>query len=178
MTRMVALLRAVNVGGRKLPMADLRSYCDQLGWNDVATYIQSGNVVFSGEGSAADFEEKLESAIERETKLQVPVIVRTAEQWSDYPKRMPFAEAARDEPNRLLLVLSKSPPAKNAGELLQKRAVASEKVAQVGDAIWIHYPKGVGSSKLSPMIIDRAIGSPATARNFRTVLKLQEMLEQ
>ena len=178
MTRMVALLRAVNVGGRKLAMADLRSYCGELGWKDVATYIQSGNVVFSGQGSPAAFEQKLESAIERETQLKVPVIVRTAEIWSEYPKQVPFPDAAREEPSSLLLVLSKSPPATDAAEHLQKRAVAGEKLALIGDALWIHYPKGVGTSKLSPMIIDRAIGSPATARNFRTVLKLQEMLEE
>jgi uncharacterized protein (DUF1697 family) len=64
MGRMVALLRAVNVGGRKLPMAELRALCAGLGWSDVATYIQSGNLVFAAPGKAEAIETKLERAIE------------------------------------------------------------------------------------------------------------------
>jgi len=63
MGRMVALLRAVNVGGRKLPMAELRALCADLGWSDVATYIQSGNLVFTAPGRAEGIEAELETAI-------------------------------------------------------------------------------------------------------------------
>lgn len=176
MGRKVALLRAVNVGGRSLPMADLRALCAALGWGDVATYIQSGNVVFEAGGKPGTLEAALEAAIGERFGLEVPAIVRTAAQWAGYPAGNPFPAAARDEPNRLMLLLSKRPPVPGAEETLRARAVAGERVKRAGDALWIHFPDGAGTSKLTPSLIDRAVGSPATARNHRTVLKLQEML--
>lgn len=177
MGRMVALLRAVNVGGRKLPMAELRELCGALGWEDVATYIQSGNVVFTASGTTQAIEERLEKAIEGRFGLDVPVIVRTIAQWARYPPGNPFPTAAKDEPNRLMLLLSKAPPARGAEEAIQARAVAGEQVKRAGDALWFHYPEGAGTSKLTPSLIDRAVGSPGTARNYNTVIKLKEMLE-
>jgi uncharacterized protein (DUF1697 family) len=176
MERMVALLRAVNVGGRKLPMAELRALCGELGWQDVATYIQSGNVVFAADGKAEAIETALEAAIAKRFGLAVPVIVRTAAQWAHYPPGNPFPKAAKDEPNRLMLLLSKQAPAAGAAEAIEARAAAGERVRRAGDALWIHFPEGAGTSKLTPSLIDRAVGSPATSRNFNTVLKLQEML--
>ena len=178
MTRMVALLRAVNVGGRKLPMADLRKTCIELGWDEVSTYIQSGNVVFSATGRPATLEAALEKALEQGTGMKVPVIIRTAVQWAGYSKQVPFPEVAKESPNRLMLLLSKNPPADGAEAAIEARAQAGEQVRRVGDAVWIHYSDGVGTSKLTPNLIDRSIGSPATGRNFRTVLKLEEMLSQ
>jgi uncharacterized protein (DUF1697 family) len=108
---MVALLRAVNVGGRKLPMAELRALCGAFGWSDVATYIQSGNLVFTASGKPDEIEAVLEKAIEKEFGLDVPVIVRSKAQWAKYPGLNPFPQAARDEPAKLHLLLSKKPPA-------------------------------------------------------------------
>jgi uncharacterized protein (DUF1697 family) len=176
MGRMVALLRAVNVGGRKLPMAELRALCARLGWADVATYIQSGNVVFTAAGLPDAIEKQLEEAIAKQFGFDVPVILRTAAQWAHYPPGNPFPEAAKEEPNRLMLLLSKRPPAKGAEDVIQARAVAGERVRRAGDALWIHFPDGAGTSKLTPALIDRAIGSPATSRNHRTVMTLMEML--
>ena len=178
MTRKVALLRAVNVGGRKLPMAALRDLCEELGWSDVATYIQSGNVLFSEAGKAEANESALERAIDKKFGIEVPVIVRTAAQWTRLAAGNPFPDAARDEPNRIHLLLSKRPPRSDAAEGLSERARAGETVRAVRDALWIHYPAGAGTSKITPALIDRACGSPATGRNFRTVLKLQEMLAE
>jgi uncharacterized protein (DUF1697 family) len=176
MGRMVALLRAVNVGGRKLPMAELRALCATLGWTEVATYIQSGNVVFEADGKAEAIEEALETAIAKAYGFDAPVIVRTAAQWSRYPAGNPFPDAARDTPNYLLMLISKRPPAAGAVDAIQAKAAAGETVRRAGDALWIHFPNGSGTSKLTPSLIDRAIGSPATSRNYRTVTILKEML--
>ena len=176
MGRMVALLRAVNVGGRKLPMAELRALCVELGWEHVATYIQSGNVIFSAPGTPAALEKILEDAVANRFGFDSPVIVRTAAQWAEYPPANPFPEAAQDQPNRLMLLLSKAPPAPGAEEVIQARAVAGERVKRAGDALWFHYPEGAGTSKLTPSLIDRAVGSPGTARNYRTVATLLDML--
>jgi uncharacterized protein (DUF1697 family) len=145
MGRMVALLRAVNVGGRKLPMAELRTLCTELGWTDVATYIQSGNVVFTAPGKPEAIEAMLEKAIEKKFGMDVPVIVRSKAQWADYPDLNPFPAVAGDEPNRLMLLLSKRPPAKDAAATIQARGQAGEQVKQAGDALWFYYPEGAGT---------------------------------
>jgi len=177
MGRMVALLRAVNVGGRKLPMAELRALCAELGWEDVATYIQSGNVVFTAKGRPAAIEKDLEQAIAKRFGLDVPAIVRTAAEWAKLAAGNPFARAARDEPNRLQLLVSKKPPNADAADTLMARARGGERVKAAGGALWFHFPEGVGTSKLTPSLIDKACGSPSTGRNYRTVIKLQEMLD-
>ncbi|HEX8623139.1 MAG TPA: DUF1697 domain-containing protein [Allosphingosinicella sp.] len=177
MARLIALLRAVNVGGRKLPMAELRALCGELGWEDVETYIQSGNLVFRAGGRPDAIEARLEEAIEARFGLDVPVIVRTASQWAALAAANPFEDAARDEPNRLQLLVSKRPLEADAAEKLTERAQAGERVEAAGGALWLHYPQGVASSKLTPALIDKACGSPATGRNWNTVLKLREMAE-
>lgn len=177
MGRMVALLRAVNVGGRKLPMAELRSHCAGLGWREVATYIQSGNVVFEADCAPAEAEAALEARIAEAYAFEAPAIVRTAAQWRDYAPACPFPEVAETAPNYLLMLVSKQPPAAGAAEAIQAKAAAGEVVAQAGDAVWIHFPNGSGTSKLTPSLIDKAIGSPATSRNYRTVVTLREMLD-
>lgn len=164
------------MGGRKLPMAELRALCAELGWDEVATYIQSGNVVFAAPGTSGALESMLEKAIAERFRIEVPVIVRGASQWGGYRTGNPFPHEARDEPNRLMLLLSKRPPRTEAAAELQQRGSAGEKVKRAGDALWIHYPAGAGTSKLTPSLIDRVVGSPATARNHRTVVKIEEMV--
>lgn len=175
--RYVALLRAINVGGTaKLPMAALREICTEIGWRDVATYIQSGNVVFEADGEAAALERALEEAVERRFGFARPVIVRSREAWRVYAAGSLFPEAEQDQANRLMLCLAKQPMAPGAGEALQARATAGEQVRQRGDALWVLYPEGAGTSKLTPSLFDKAAGSPVTARNWRTVTALQAML--
>jgi uncharacterized protein (DUF1697 family) len=174
--KFIALLRGVNVSGANMmAMADFRAACARTGWEDVATYIQSGNLVFSAEGSAAAHEAALETLIEKEFGLSVAVIVRSAGQWRDYVEGNPFAKAAAEEPNRLMLCLSKAKPDPGAAAALQERAMDGEQVRLAGDALWIHFPGGSGTSKLSPALMNRLVGSPVTTRNWRTVSKLREM---
>lgn len=178
MGRKVALLRAINVGGRTLPMAALRDLSAGLGWRDVRTYIASGNLLFDADGSTEANEAALEAAIAEHFPFEVPVIVRTVEQWAAYPGSNPFHDEARDAPNRLLMLLSKQPPGKDAAQAILQRAAAGELARAAGDALWIYFPDGSGTSRLTPSAIDKAIGSPATSRNYRTIVKLKEMLEQ
>jgi uncharacterized protein (DUF1697 family) len=176
MGRHVALLRAVNVGGRKLAMADLRALAVEIGWADAATYIQSGNLLFSAEGDREAIETRLEQAIAERFAMDVPVIIRSAAEWRTYAPACPFAQAAKHEPNRLMLYLSKRPPAPGAEAAIQAKAADGERVALAGDALWIHYPAGSGRSKLTPSLIDRLLGSPATSRNHNTLLRIEELL--
>jgi uncharacterized protein (DUF1697 family) len=159
-------------------MAGLRDVCADLGWADVRTWVQSGNVVFAAAGSAATAEQVLERAIADHFGIDIPVIVRRGADWPALAAGNPFPEAARTEPNLVMVALSKVRPQDDAVDRLRERAQGDERLERVGDALWIHYSAGVAKSKLSPGMLDRAVGSPVTTRNWRTVLKLQEMLEE
>jgi len=177
MARFVALLRAVNVAHRKLPMAALRDLCAELGWEAVETYIQSGNVVATARGEAGQVENSLETAIARRFGLAVPVIARPAARWRATMEANPFPRESEIEPNRVLVGFAKAKLAAGAAAAIESKAAAGERVGQAGEALWFHYPQGVGRSKLTPALIDCSAGSPVTARNWRTVLKLGEMVE-
>lgn len=172
----IALLRGVNVGGHnKVPMAALRELCAGLGWNDVQTYIQSGNVVFSAGKKPASLESDLERAIDSEFGVSTSVVVRTADDWVGYVEDNPFGAASRKTPNLVMLALSKKPPRRGAVAELRERAAHQEKIDRIGANLWIYYPNGSARSKLTPSLLDRIAGSPVTTRNWRTVLKLNEM---
>lgn len=173
----VALLRGINVSGSTtVPMAELRALCAELGWSDVRTIIQSGNVVFRARGSAAALGQSLEHALEARFGRSYPVMVRAVKSWLECAAGNPFPAESESEPNRVMLALSGRPPLPGAVEALLERSSGGEKVAQVRDALWIHYASGAGRSKLSPALLDRAVGSPVTTRNWRTVQRIAELV--
>ena len=181
----IALLRGINVGGHnKVPMAELRTLCEGLGWEEVQSYVQSGNLVFEAPGEPASLkkglepaslEAELERAIQGRFGLSISVIVRAAADWPAYVAGNPFPGASESAPNAVMLALSKAPPKPGAAEGLRERAADGERIERVGDALWIHYAGGSARSKLSPALLDRLVGSPVTTRNWRTVLKLDEL---
>jgi uncharacterized protein (DUF1697 family) len=172
---MIVLLRGINVGGhRKVPMAALCDACRAAGLDDVETYIQSGNLVFSATSPAAA-EKVVEKVIEAEFGFPVEAIARSASEWHAYAKGSPFPDAEGERANKLHLGLSKRPPQDDVAEKLAERARHGELIRRVGDAIWIDFVEGVADSKLSLPVLDRAAGSTVTMRNWRTVCKLAEM---
>ncbi len=171
---MVALLRGINVGGnRKVPMADLRALGESLGLKSVATYIQSGNLVCVSSLTP----DQLERAIEKHFGFEVPVIVRTGDQWAAYARGSAYPEAETERPNLLHLGLSKRPVAPAAMAQLQSKMATHERVTVLRDALWLDFSEGVARSKLSPAVLDRAVGSTVTARNWKTVVQLNQMLQ-
>jgi uncharacterized protein (DUF1697 family) len=178
--RSVALLRGINVGGhRKVPMAELRAAAEEAGFTRVETYIQSGNLIFdSGKLGAAEAAMRLERTIAGHFGFSVDLVVRTAREWARYAESNPFTKAAQERPNLLHLGLSTSPCAKGAAKILRERAAGGEVIEIVGDAIWIDFNLSTAKSKLSPAFLEKAIGSPVTLRNWRTVLKIREILDE
>jgi uncharacterized protein (DUF1697 family) len=172
----IALLRGINVGGRnKIAMGDLRSLCSDLGWSEVRSYIQSGNLVFRADNAGTGLEARLEHGIEREFGLTIPVIIRDHASWRAIMGSNPFPSLSESEPNRVVLHLSKHLPMDDAAEQLQERASLGERIVRTGDAIWIHYAGGIGRSKITTAWLDRTVGSTVTARNWRTVVKIDQM---
>lgn len=178
MTQYVALVRGINVGAtRKLPMAELRAACGEAGFADVATYIQSGNIVLTSDASAAEVAERLQALIADRFKLDVPVIVRTGAEWKRYAAGSAFPDAEAERPKLLHLCLSAKPLNDGVVEALTARATAKERISTKDDALWIDFGESVGTSKLTPTLLDKAAGSPVTARNWNTVLALAAMLD-
>jgi uncharacterized protein (DUF1697 family) len=175
--KFIGLLRGINVSGlNKIPMSDLRELCAEIGCSDIQSYIQSGNLVFSTLVKPRVVEIELERAIERRFQLLIPVIARAAADWPAYVKGNPFPEASSAEPNLVILALAKTSPKPEVVSALCARSTSGERIVQVGDALWIHFAGGVSRSKISPALLDRLVGSKVTMRNWRTVLKLGEMV--
>lgn len=161
----VALLRAVNVGGRSLAMADLRTLCERAGLTDVRTYIRSGNVVFKTRLGEAKVKTTLEAALREHLGAPVDVMVRSARELAATLANNPFA----DQPgNRVVAVFLDAPAPKRALDALV--APDGERAVLSGREIYIHFPNGQGRSKLK-----LPAAKAGTARNMNTVAKLASL---
>jgi uncharacterized protein (DUF1697 family) len=177
-TLYVALLRAVNVGGRAVAMADLKAMFASLGFADARPVLQSGNIVFAGSAkSGAALEALLEAETEKRFKLRADYLVRTRVEWQAIIADNPFARAAKDDPSHLLVVPLKSTPTKTALAALEAAITGRESVRAKGRTLYIVYPDGIGRSKLTLASIERQLDTRGTGRNWNTVLKLQAMVE-
>lgn len=171
--RYVALLRGINLAGRrKVAMADLVRCFGEAGCEEVRTYIQSGNVVFSSTvRSEARLRAALEERVRDATGFDVAVVVRTGKEMAAVVEANPFPEA---EPARLLVgfLAEKPPPSAVAG--LEAAVTAKEGFVVNGREIYLDLPDGIGRSK-APIALDR-IKPTVTARNWRTVTRLAELV--
>lgn len=169
MNRLIALLRAVNVGGTgKLPMAELRTMAEAAGFTEVQTYIQSGNLVFSSTADLSDVKQALEEQLEKYAGKPVGVLLRTANEMGNVLDANPFPDA---DPSKVgVLFLDAPPPAYTTYTL---KGQADEEVALGQMEVYVHYPSGMGRSKLQlPALSERTEG---TTRNINTVARLAKM---
>ena len=172
----LALLRGINVSGKnRIRMDALREMFSALPVSDVRTYIQTGNVVFTAGGAPGRLEDQIEAAILATFTWQVPVMVRTAEQWDRMLRACPLPAEAVDDPSRLYVHTAKRPFPVEMADALMDRARDGEVVRLTEGSLWIHYPSGLARSKITPGLLDRLAGSPTTARNWRTASALLEM---
>lgn len=171
---MVALLRGVNVGGKaKLAMTDLREIVAGCGFDDVRTYIQSGNVVFTAPVGADpdDVAATLATAIAAGSSVTPDVVVRTGDELAAVVDANPFLRRGED-PAHLHVSFTAVEPDLGVDDLAR---YAPEEAAAVGREVYLFLPNGMGRSKLAADLARRT--RPAgTARNWRTVTKLLEMV--
>ena len=172
MTQFIVLLRGINVNGRSLQMAALRAAAIENGFPDCRTYIQSGNLLLSAQGDAAAAETAIESLIEAHFDMKVIAIARSIADLARMAAANPFPEAL---PKWLHLCLTKRPISGDVIDRLAERARHGERFALVEGALWIDFAGGVGDSKLTPAVMDKAAGSTLTARNWNTVQTLLAM---
>jgi len=172
-TTFVALLRGINVGGRnRLPMADLRGLVADLGFGDVSTYLQSGNVVFTGTGRPAAVGRAIEARISADLALTVPVVVRSATELADVVARCPFAGGSVD-PKTVHITFAAAPPdPARLGRLAAGAPYGHDRYEVSGSEVFLLCPGGYGDTKLTNTFLERQLGVGATTRNWRTVTAL------
>jgi uncharacterized protein (DUF1697 family) len=177
-TKYAVLLRAVNVGGNnKVPMARLRELAEELGYTDVATYLQSGNLVVSAAAKkASDVETAVADSIRHDLGVDVAVMVRSRKELAAVIAGNPFGDFAND-PKRLLVNFLAAQPAAAKLDVLDREEFAPERFEFGDRCIYQWFPDGVGRSKLATAPWDRRLGVRGTGRNWRTVTTLLEMLD-
>lgn len=163
--RQIALLRGVNLGGHnKVEMSRLRTLVEQLGYSDVRTYVNSGNVVFSGRRRS---EEDLETAIEDEFGFEVPVVLRSRDELADVVAANPLAAVATDPARHVVFFC-----AGDASTDLDAADFTPETFAIRGREVYLWAPAGFSRSALARLLANESVGGKSTARNWRTVEKL------
>ena len=179
MALQVALLRGINVGGHnKIAMADLRQLTETLGLGQPQTLLQSGNLVFDGgRRTPASIEKLLETETEKKLGVAVDYVVRSADEWHDLIAANPFPMEAKADPSHLVVMCMKAALKPADVNALQATIAGPEVVKAVGRELYLSYPAGIGTSKLTNAVIERKLGTRGTARNWNTVLKLAAMLE-
>ena len=179
MTAYIALLRAINVGGHaKVAMSDLRDFVAALGFADVQSLLQTGNLVLrGGRQSASAIEKMLETEAAKRLDLQTDFFVRTAKEWEAIVAKNPFRNEARRDPSHLVVMFLKSAPDTKAVAALRAAISGPEVVATDGRQAYIVYPAGIGRSRLTNRVIEAKLGTRGTGRNWNTVLKLADVAD-
>jgi uncharacterized protein (DUF1697 family) len=175
----VALLRGINVSGqKKILMRELRDLCESIGLDEVATYVQSGNVVFNHSEDDVSLVAAIEDAIRIRFGFEVPVIVRSKRELTNVASSNPFlAEDGIDERHLCVIFLADEPsPARL--DAIEVPGPPGDRFAGVGRHIYLHCPAGFARTKLSNNFFEKKLGLPATTRNWRTVNALFDMLKQ
>jgi uncharacterized protein (DUF1697 family) len=174
----IVLLRGINIGSRnRVAMPRLRDVLTDAGFGDVKTYVQSGNVVLSANGSADQVGRECERLIAEEFELEIPVVVRTRAQLAKVVERNPFAKIATDPKRYQVSFMTGKLPAaveRKLGEV----AAPTERFVVSGREVYAWHPAGVARSKLWAMLAGRGLGVTATARNWTTVTSLLGLADE
>jgi len=178
MQRQIALLRGINLGSRRrVAMGDLRDLLTDLGYNDVRTLLQSGNVVLTSKRSGKALERELERELSSRFGFEVAVLVRTRAELADVIERNPLAAVATDPKRYQVTFLSDESDRKRLGELAGLD-VAPEQFVISGREIYAWHPDGMQRSRLAAALNDSRLGVVGSARNWNTVTKLLALADE
>jgi uncharacterized protein (DUF1697 family) len=171
-TRQVALLRGINLGGRaRVEMARLRDVIQALGYDDVRTHLQSGNVVFASDKAPEEAAHEIEGEVAERLGVAVPVLVRTRDELAKIVERNPLGDVASD-PKRYLVTFLSAPPDRGRLRDLDAASFEPEVFRVIGREAYVWSPGGVRASQLSYAFWEKHFQLTATARNWNTVTKL------
>lgn len=175
MKHYIALLRGINVSGKnKIPMKELRELVSESGYEDIQTYIQSGNILFRSDRADEEIiSEEIHEAIKSKYGFDVPVLVLCEEDWIDAFEGNPLI----DKEIKFLYVtfLAESPQEIPTDELEKAKGAGEEYIIKE-KLIYLYYPNGYGRTKMDNQLFERKLKVRATTRNWKTVTALREML--
>ena len=176
--RQIVLLRGINIGpNNRIAMPALRELLAGAGFEEVRTYVQSGNVVLATRRRPDDVARACEELIAAELGLDIPVVVRTRDELAEVVRRNPLGDVA-DNPKRYQVSFLDAEPDAEAVEKLAALAVEGERIEAIGREIYAWHPDGIARSKLWAGLAGKGLGVKATARNWTTVTTLLEMAEE
>ena len=174
--RWAALLKGINIGGKKIPMTELKALVEGMGCRDVKTLLASGNVVFScDEEDGAVLEKTLEAAL-ADYGLKTDVVVRNHAELTAVIDGNPFPDAARDHPNHLLVSFHRDPVPDGLIPKIPDIYDGPERLKAIGRELYIDFPDDVGHSKLPQAMAKLKFPKIATMRNWNTVGKLRDLI--
>jgi uncharacterized protein (DUF1697 family) len=173
----VALLRGINLGGhKKIKMDELRASLAAMGFDEVKTYIQSGNVVFkTAKISDRALSKKIEASILSNFGHSVSVMIRTAEEIKQVIANNPFLKQPDIDQTKLHVMFLAEPPAQSALKQLETLVLKPDQFRSLGKDLYFYLPNGVAESAVMKKPIDRVLAIPTTMRNWRTVNTVQQM---
>jgi uncharacterized protein (DUF1697 family) len=175
--RQVILLRGINLGAHnRVAMPQLRELLSGAGFDDVRTYVQSGNVVLSSNRSPAQLAQRCQRLIGERFGLEIDVVVRTRDELVRVVRRNPLGEVAH-EPKRYQVSFCSAKPDRETVRKLAAQAVEPERFVAIGRELYAWHPAGVARSKLWAALAGKSLGVTATARNWSTVTKLLELAD-
>lgn len=177
MNQYIVLLKGINVGGhKKMPMADLRQLLTDNGFQEVQTYIQSGNVILrTPEHNSHIIEESISKAILKHFGFEVPVLVKTRTELQRIFDASPFPEHKKKASYFMML---HDTPAKALTKEVAEKTFPGEEYQIINDCIYYFYEKGLGKAKFNVSFFERRFNTFATARNYKTMLKLLSLSSQ
>jgi uncharacterized protein (DUF1697 family) len=172
MTRQIVLLRGINLGARnRVSMPELREALTGAGFDDVATYLQSGNVVLTSDATPEELTDVCRRLVADRFGLELEVVVRTRAELAAVVRRNPLGDVA-DDPKRYQVSFLSEPLAPEVLARLEAAAVEPERLVAKGRELYAWHPAGVARSKLWAQLARRDLGVTATARNWTTVTSL------
>jgi uncharacterized protein (DUF1697 family) len=176
--RQIALLRGINLGPRnRIAMPALRERLAEAGFEDVRTYVQSGNVVLSSDLPPDSLAAQVQLVIADAFGLDIAVVARTRDELAEVVARNPLGEVAENPKRYQVSFLSEELPAQDV-EKLAALATESERIVAIGRELYAWHPEGVARSKLWNRLAGAGLGVTATARNWTTVLSLHDMVNE
>jgi len=167
----VSLIRGINVGGQlKIKMAELKLTYEKLGYTDIRTYIQSGNVLFEGQ-EGINHAARITQAIQDHFQFKVPVLVLSKKTLTRIAQENPFLQRPEIDPTHLHLTCCITAPA-SPPHLTSIPAAPGEEAIYQNGYIYLHLPHGYGRTKLNNNYFERLLKTPATTRNWKTIQAL------
>ena len=177
MIKFIALLRGINVSGQKIiKMSELKLLFEEMGFQDVQTYIQSGNVIFSSkEKSGKKLEAKISASIKNKFGFDVPVIVINPKEIEYVLKNNPFIQKKKAVEKLYVTFLSETPSVENINKISRNNYSPEEYIIE-GKHIYLFLPNGAGKAKLNNNLFENKLKVDGTSRNWKTIQKLSELV--